>query len=76
MNKRSALKSQYQTLVQEYPDADAQLKELYKFLGNIEDLAEHTPAAVGESAEWAAIVNTAEENGVSYCKRSPWKANF
>jgi hypothetical protein len=39
-----------------------------KLLGNIEDVAAHTPASVGESAEWATIVNAAEENGVSYCK--------
>jgi hypothetical protein len=28
MNKLSALKSEYQTLVQQYPEADAQLKQL------------------------------------------------
>jgi hypothetical protein len=27
-----------------------------------------TPGSVGESAEWAAIVNAGEENGASYCK--------
>jgi hypothetical protein len=60
-NKRS-------TLVQQYPEADTQLKQLFKLLGDIEDLAGHTPASVGEIAEWAAIVDAAEENGVSYCK--------
>jgi hypothetical protein len=67
-NKRSTLKSEYQTLVQQYPDADAQLKQLYNLLGDIEDVAGRTPATVGESAEWAAIVNAAEENGANYCK--------
>jgi hypothetical protein len=31
-------------------------------------VARHIPASVGESAEWSAIVNAAEENGVSYWK--------
>jgi hypothetical protein len=51
--------------VQQYPDVDAQLKQLFKLLGDIEDVAGHTPASVGESTEWAAIVNAAEENGAS-----------
>jgi hypothetical protein len=37
-------------------------------LGDIEDVAGHTPASVGESSEWAVIVNAAEENGAHYCK--------
>jgi hypothetical protein len=60
-NEGSTSKSEYQTLVQQYPDADAQLKQLLKLLGDIEDVAGHTPASVGESAEWTAIVNAAEE---------------
>jgi hypothetical protein len=67
-NKFSALKSEYQTLVQQYPEADAQLKQLLNVLGDIEEVARHIPASVVESAEWAAIVNSAEENGVIYCK--------
>jgi chaperonin cofactor prefoldin len=50
-NTFSALKSKYQTLVQQYPEADAQLKQLLKVLGNIEDVARHIPDSVGESAE-------------------------
>jgi hypothetical protein len=68
-NKRSTLKSEYQTLVQQYPEEDAQQKQLLNMLGDIEDVARHIPASVGESAEWAAIVNAAETNGASYCKR-------
>jgi hypothetical protein len=68
MNKLSALKSEYQTLVQQYPEADAQMKQLLQVMGDIEDVARHIPASVGESAEWSAIVNTVEENGASYCK--------
>jgi hypothetical protein len=67
-NKLSAQKSEYQTLVQQDPEADVQLKQLLQVLGDIENVARHIPASVGESAEWAAIVNAAEENGASYCK--------
>jgi hypothetical protein len=67
-NKRSTLKSEYMTLVQQYPDGDAQLKQFFNLLGDIEDLAGHTPASVGESTEWAVIVNAKEENGEHYCK--------
>jgi hypothetical protein len=52
--------------VQQYPEADSQLKQLLQVLGDIEGVARHIPASVGESAEWSAIVNAAEENGVSY----------
>jgi chaperonin cofactor prefoldin len=46
-NKLSALKSEYQTLVQQYPEVDAQLKQLIQVLGDIEDVARHNPASVG-----------------------------
>jgi hypothetical protein len=46
--------------VQQYPDANAQLIQLFKVVGDIEDVAGHTPTSVGESAEWAAIVNSAD----------------
>jgi hypothetical protein len=68
MNKLSTLKSEYQTLVQQYPEADTQLKQLLQVLGDIEDVARHIPVSVGESAEWSAVVNAAEENGASYYK--------
>jgi hypothetical protein len=35
------LKSEYQTLVQQYPEAEAQLKQLLKVLGDIEEVARH-----------------------------------
>jgi hypothetical protein len=75
-NKCSALKSEHQTLVQQYPEADAQLKQLLQVLGDIEDVARHIPASVGESAEWPATVNAAEENGESYCKALHGKPLF
>jgi hypothetical protein len=76
MNKLSALKSEYQTLVQQYPKADAQLKQLLQVVGDIEDVARHIPAFVGESVESSAIVNAAEENGVSSCKGLRGKTLF
>jgi hypothetical protein len=45
------LKSEHQTLVQQYPKLDTQLKQLFKVLGDIEDMVGHTPATVGESVE-------------------------
>jgi hypothetical protein len=54
-NKRSALKSEHQTLVKQYLEAGAQLKWLLKVLGGIDDVARHIPASVWEIAEWAAI---------------------
>jgi hypothetical protein len=62
--------------VQQYRDAHAQLKQLPKLLGDIEDVAGDTPASVGEIAEWAAIVNAAEENRASYCKGLHGKTLF
>jgi hypothetical protein len=59
--------SEYQTLMQQYPEADAQLKQLLKLLGETDDVARHSPTAVGESVERAAIVTAAEENGASSC---------
>jgi hypothetical protein len=67
-NKLSTPKSEYQTLVQQYTEAEAQLKQLLKVLGDIENVARHIPASEEEIAEWATIVHAAEENGASYCK--------
>jgi hypothetical protein len=50
-NKLYALKSEYQTLVQQYPEADVQIKQLLQVLRDIEKAARHIPASVGESAE-------------------------
>jgi hypothetical protein len=76
INKRSTLKSEHQTLLQQYPDADAQLKQLFKVLGVIDGVAGHTPASAGETAEWAVIVNAVEENGANYCKALHGKTLF
>jgi hypothetical protein len=56
-DKRQTLKSEYQQLVAQFPDADAQLKQLFKLLCDIEDVAGYTSASVGDSKEWSSIVN-------------------
>lgn len=66
--KRASLQADYKAVIKQYPDADAQYKRLFDVLCDIEDAAGLTPAAVGESAEWAAIISTAEGNRVNYCK--------
>jgi hypothetical protein len=62
--------------VQQYPDADPQLKQVFKVLGDIAYVAGHTRASVGESAQWAVIVNAAEGNGANYCKALNGKTLF
>jgi hypothetical protein len=48
-------------LLGQFPDADAQLKQLLKVVCDIEDVAGHTPASVGESEQWSCTLNIAEE---------------
>jgi hypothetical protein len=67
-DRRASLKAEYNVLIKQYPDADLQYRLLYKVICTIKDLVGCTPAVVGESAEWTAIVNTAEDNRASYCK--------
>jgi hypothetical protein len=50
------------------PDADAQLKQLFKVLCDIEDVAGYTQASVCDSEQWLSIVNTAEDNKQVFCK--------
>jgi hypothetical protein len=76
-NKRSStLKSGYQTLVQKYPEAAAQLKQLLKVMGDIEDVAGHTPTSVGKSEEWAVIENRGGRKRSELLQRYPWKPTF
>jgi hypothetical protein len=58
-------KLEYQQQTGQFPDADAQLKQLFKVIRNIEEMAKYTPASVGESEQWSTIVSTAEENRTS-----------
>jgi hypothetical protein len=68
IHKRKALKSEYKRLLNHSPDADAQLKQLFKVLCDIEDVAGYTPASVCDSDQWSSIVDTAEENRQKFCK--------
>jgi hypothetical protein len=74
--KRASLQSEYPAFIEKYPDADTQYRKLLKVLCTIEDVAGCTPTAVGESAEWTAVVNTTEENWATYCKALSGKAPF
>jgi hypothetical protein len=62
------LKSEYQQLIGQFPDADAQLKQLLKVIRDIEEMARYTPASVAESEQWSSIVSTTEEKGQKFCK--------
>jgi hypothetical protein len=55
--QRSTLKTEYSAIVDKHQDAAASMQQLYKVLCDIVDLASFTPAPVGESGEWAAIVS-------------------
>jgi hypothetical protein len=66
--KRKTLKAETKRLLSQSPDADTQLKQLFKVLCDIEDVAGYTPASVGDSPQWSSIVNSAEENRRNFCK--------
>jgi hypothetical protein len=65
---RKTIKGEYQRLLAQHPDAEEQLRQLYKILRDIEDVARRTPAAVGESERWSFNVSTMEENRANICK--------
>jgi hypothetical protein len=62
VDKRASLKTAYKSLSATHPDAVPFMHQLFQVLCDIEDIAGLTPASVGESKKWAAIVNLAEEN--------------
>jgi hypothetical protein len=64
--KRPSLKTEYSKIIGMHPDAAAYMQQLFKVLFEIEDLASCTPASIGESEQWAAIVSSAENNRESY----------
>jgi hypothetical protein len=64
-DKRTTLRAEHQSLVAKYHDAEAELKQLFGILCDIEVVAGHAPASVGESVEWTSIVNIAEDNRTS-----------
>jgi hypothetical protein len=74
--QRKVLKTGYKNLLEKFPDADAQLRQLFRVLCDIEDVARYTPASVGESDQWSAIVNVTEENKLHFCKALNGKPLF
>jgi uncharacterized protein with NRDE domain len=74
--KRTTLRAEHQSLVAKYHDAEAQVKQLFRILCDIEVVAGHAPVSVGKSVEWTSVVNTAEDNRASYCKSLTGKPLF
>jgi hypothetical protein len=74
--KRASLQAEYETLIENYPDADTQYRQLFKVLCKIEEVAGYAPAVVGESADWTAIVSAAEETRTNFCKALSCKTSF
>jgi hypothetical protein len=68
--KRTSLQAEYPALIKKHPDADAQYRQLFSVLCNIEDVASYTPNAVGNSVEWQAVVSNAERTGLTTAKPS------
>jgi hypothetical protein len=65
---RESIRSEFERLVGLHPDAEEQLRQLYKILCDIEDVAGYTPASVGESEQSASNVSTMEEIRANFCK--------
>jgi hypothetical protein len=62
------IKSEYQQLIGQFPDADAQLKQLFTVIRDIQEMVKYTTAWVGQSEQWSYIVSRAEENMQNFCK--------
>jgi hypothetical protein len=67
---------EYQQLIGQFPDANAQLKQLFKVICDIEEMARYTPASVGDSEQWSPIVSTVEQNRQNFCKALTGKTLF
>jgi hypothetical protein len=76
VNKCAALQSEYHALKGQIPDGDAQYRQLFKVLCEIEDMTSFAPGTVGESPEWASIVDSPEENVATFCKALSGKPLF
>jgi hypothetical protein len=76
VDKRVSIKTACIGLSATHPVAVASMHQLFQVLSYIEDIANITPASVGESKEWAAIVSSAEENHKIYCQALHGKLLF
>jgi hypothetical protein len=63
--KLALLKSQCHAIINKNPDAGSVVHQVLK---DIEILAGHTHAKVGESSEWTPIVNSVEENTATFIR--------
>jgi uncharacterized protein with NRDE domain len=66
MRKHKTLKAEFQDLMSKHPDTEAQLWQLFGVLCDTEEVAGYTPPTVGESDKWTEIMNTVEENQVTF----------
>jgi hypothetical protein len=73
---RASLQAEYEEIKKQYPDAETQYRRLFDILCDMEDVASFTPAAVGESAKWVAIVSAPDDNRANYCKALSGKTLF
>jgi hypothetical protein len=61
-NKRTSLNNEEKDLISKYPDATASIKQLFKVLCDVGDLASHTSLLLRQSEVWAAITGSTVEN--------------
>jgi hypothetical protein len=72
----ASLNPQCHVITNKYPEAVSVVQQVYKVLNEIEIIAGCAPAKVGESPEWATIVNCADKNRINLCKILVGKAAF
>jgi hypothetical protein len=67
-SRNTGQKSQYHAITDKYTEAAGVVQQVHKVLREIQNLAGYTPDNVGESSEWASLLNSAEKNRTNYCK--------
>jgi hypothetical protein len=72
----ASLNSQCHAITNKYPEAGSVVQQVYKVLNENEIIAGCAPTKVGESPEWATIVNCADNNRINLCKILVGKAAF
>jgi hypothetical protein len=76
VDKRASLKTAFKDWSATHPDIVPVMHQLFQVLCDIEGITGLTPASVGESKEWAAILNLAEENHENYFQALRGKPQF
>jgi hypothetical protein len=64
--KRASVQAKYKELKRQYTEADQEYIRLFKIICDIEDMTSYTPAAVGKTVEWTAIVSAADKDRANY----------